>query len=298
MPPPRSLCRGLPVRVEAEGVEQRSLPAHGTVGLTFLPDEAARRMRDVRDGIRPVVAGRGKAAVDHVDVRTYRVQHVVAAREQLCVRLRRDTVVALELRPPERALVHLVPDDEVADLRKALGDTREVGAVVVAVALAERHAVAGVRGNHDPHPFTRGERGRESVLLRARDRARSVPGKRQAHRRHPQVAERAGRALRFGLQVVVREPDEEAGGRMRSVDGNRRPRQAQQQAEESHAPRIGSTGSRLNPLSTHEREDARAPRRPVARRRNARDRRRRAPCQLRSRRLPAGRRHRPRGSSC
>ena len=142
-----------PVGMVADRVEDRLVAATPPVGEPHLPDELARRVRDVAPRVREVVSlGRGRGG-DQVHLRPKVVEDVPAVREELDVGGRRRARTQLvELGLPEVALVRLVPDDQVFDGRVALDEVRRIRAIVVPGRLVEWRGVRPTVEGHD-EPF-------------------------------------------------------------------------------------------------------------------------------------------------
>ena len=99
------------VRVDREGVHQRPLATARAVGVAEVADEGGRRVSRT-DSLRAVRAARREPDSDHPQAWIDVLERVVAAGEQVLVRLGGDVApVGPELRHPERAQVRLVADD-------------------------------------------------------------------------------------------------------------------------------------------------------------------------------------------
>jgi hypothetical protein len=140
------------------------------------------------------------------------MQHVPAAGEQRLVGSGcRARVVGVELRPPERADVRLVPDDDVVDRREAdngvLGIAAKLGARGVVLRRARRVAVDG---QHE----TQATRGRDGVgdigdVLGRQVALAGRPLQRDPERARADSPARFDRAGAAPLRAVVAEAEEE-----------------------------------------------------------------------------------------
>jgi hypothetical protein len=144
----RPLGEGVLVHVLADGVEERLAAPARPIGEAHPLDEPDRRVGDVADRVGVVVSARGGGGADDVDSGSVGVQHVPAPGEQRLVGGGcRTRVVGVELRPPERADVGLVPNDDVIDRREAdngvLRIAAELGSRGIILRRATRAAVNG-----------------------------------------------------------------------------------------------------------------------------------------------------------
>ena len=119
--------RAVRIRVEAERVHQRPRTATRPVPGAERAQEPDRRGRDVAPRFRLVVPARRQPDADDLERGIDGLERVVPRREiaaeARCGHVRAPCV---ELRPPERGLVRLVPDDELPHLRVRAGDRGDV----------------------------------------------------------------------------------------------------------------------------------------------------------------------------
>ena len=121
---PERVGRDVGIRVEAEPVHQRPLAPARPVPAAERGEEAHGRGRDVAPRERPVVPARREADADHGELWIHRLERVVSRREERAEGAGGALARARELRPPERALVRLVPDDELPHLGVRAGRAR------------------------------------------------------------------------------------------------------------------------------------------------------------------------------
>ena len=246
------------MRHVAERVEDRLRPAARPVGGSELGEPVGGRMPGEREGARRGGA-LGDRDRDHVGVRADGVRGVVAGREQCLVVGGSDALaVRVELGRPVRAVVRVVPDRHVVDLRVVAEQVGDERAVLGARVRGSRRVlwVAVDAGDHpDPprvehHPLQRELEGGGHLRL-----AR-LPLERHPHGLQPQGARDGGGLLGVAPEErVLLGADEEAPGRRRcggsmgrrrECDGHRQGEQLA--AEAGHPFFIGRQVARLSGL--------------------------------------------------
>jgi hypothetical protein len=207
---PGPLARRYAVGMVSDGVEKRLSSSARPVGLSNGADERARRVRS-----HVIVTGRRERQADDVQVGERAVQDVVAARQQRLVGDRRGgRAVPAELRPPEEALVRLVPDHHVPHGRKAGERVSHVSAVIATgvVRLRRARTSDAVHRQHHLHPRRRAECPLELDHIGVGEaRLARRPLERDPKSACAEVPRWLDRLCPDPLRQVLAEADEEAG---------------------------------------------------------------------------------------
>ena len=240
--------------VDRDVVRDRTRSTARAVRVPDVLREEDRRARHVARRLEVVVAARGKAEADHVDVRIHRLERVVTRRHcRLLHRAGHRVPGRVELRLVEARLVPLVQADDARHLRIARGDHRgELREQLDAVRrVDEGTRLQRVDGEDhlDPARGRLRERAVEECLLRDRRRSGRIPHDGDSVLGHPEVVEGGEKRRAAVVRVlagVVR--DAERRRRRAARQGERRQQARQGRSCRPHTVYLGKCSAKPEPV--------------------------------------------------